>query len=370
MAPRQASPTGLLILLSVVALSTTLAGVMLGPLLVALAQEFHTSVAVVGQLAAATAITWGIVAPLAGPVSDTYGRRRLLLTGLLLMVGGALGAVLAWDYGSLLAARLLTGVGLAQVPPNGIAMIADVFPSEGRGKAMGWLLSAAGVGTALGVPLVAWLLEAGGWRLPFFVIGAALLGAWLLVWVWCPRRPGRPGQSLAFLAHFREVGAQGTVWSMLAANALQQMVLFGLFSYLAAHLMHTSQMTAGDTVLPLALAGGGHIAGGILGGRIADHRHRLAWLGLACLGSGVLAALAFTVYGSPWATVALAGGSAGLARISSVVTPTVMLEQAGGSRTTATGLFAVSNQMGAFGGASLGGLMLALGGFPLMGSSV
>jgi predicted MFS family arabinose efflux permease len=280
MAPWQASPTGLLILLFVVALPTALAGAMLGPLLVALAHEFQTSVSVVGQLAAATAITWGVVAPLTGPVSDTYGRRRMLLTGLLLMAGGTLGAALARNYGSLLAARLFTGVGLALVPPNGIAMIADVFPSEGRGKAMGWLLSAAGVGTALGVPLVAWLLEAGGWRLPFFVIGAALLSVWLLVWVWCPRQQGSPGQSLAFVAHFREVGAHGTVWSMLAANALQQMVLFGLFSYLAAHLMHTSEMTAGDTVLPLALAGGGHIAGGILGGRIADHRHRLpgsAW---------------------------------------------------------------------------------------------
>jgi MFS family permease len=95
MAPQQASPTGLLILLSVVALPTALAGVMLGPLLVALAQEFQTSVAVVGHLGAATAITWGLMAPLAGPVSDIYGRRRLLLMGLLLMAGCTLSAVLA-----------------------------------------------------------------------------------------------------------------------------------------------------------------------------------------------------------------------------------------------------------------------------------
>jgi predicted MFS family arabinose efflux permease len=141
---------------------------------------------------------------------------------------------------------------------------------------------------------------------------------------------------------------------MLTANALQQMVLVGTFSYLAAHLMHTAQMTAGDTTLPLALAGVGIIAGGVLGRRVADHRHRLAWLSLACLGSGVLAALVFTVQGSPWTTVALACGVAGLGRISSVVTPAWLLERAGGSRTTATGVFAMSNQLGAFGGASMG----------------
>ena len=45
----------------------------------------------------------------------------------------------------------------------------------------------------------------------------------------------------------------------------------------------------------------------------------------------------------------------------------VLMAWAGNSRTTATGLFAVSNQGGAFGGPSLGGVLLALGGFSLVG---
>ncbi len=90
MALPHASPTWLLIVLSAATLPTALSVVMLGPLLVALAHEFQTSVAVAGQLAAATAITWGITAPLVGPISDVYGRRLMLLTGLLLMAGGIL----------------------------------------------------------------------------------------------------------------------------------------------------------------------------------------------------------------------------------------------------------------------------------------
>lgn len=81
----------------------------------------------------------------------------------------------------------------------------------------------------------------------------------------------------------------------------------------------------------------------------------------------MLAALVFTAPVSPWVTVALACGAAALARISSAVTPTLLLELAGNSRTTATGLYAVGNQLGYFGGASLGGLMLAWGGFPQVG---
>jgi predicted MFS family arabinose efflux permease len=88
---------------------------------------------------------------------------------------------------------------------------------------------------------------------------------------------------------------------------------------------------------------------------------------LSCLGSGLLAAVIFTIRVSPWDTVALACGVAALARISTVVTPVWLLERAGESRTTAAGLFAASNQVGAFGGSSLGGLMLALGRFPQVG---
>ena len=111
---RQASPSALLALLSVLMFVAMVVLLMLGPLLVDLAREFNTSVAVTGQLGAATAITWGITAPLVGPVSDSYGKRPILLTGLFLMALGILGSVMAWNYGSLLAFRLLTGLGGAQ----------------------------------------------------------------------------------------------------------------------------------------------------------------------------------------------------------------------------------------------------------------
>jgi MFS family permease len=264
MAPRQISSTVLLILLCTAVFLPSVAVLMLGPLLVALAHEFQTSVALVGQLASATAITWGITAPLAGPVSDAYGRRRMLLTGLLLMAVGLLGSVLAWHYGSLLAFRLLTGVGAALIPPNSIAALADVFSPTERGKAVGWLLSVAGVGAVVGVPLIACLLEAGSWRLPFAVMGTASLGVWLLFWLWFPRQQ-QPSQSLAFFSHYREVGAHAMFWYVLIANAFQQMGAFGMFGYLAAYLMQTYQMPAGDTALPLALAGVGVIVGGCCG---------------------------------------------------------------------------------------------------------
>ena len=57
----------------------------------------------------------------------------------MLVALGILGSVLAWNYGSLLAFRLLTGIGAAMVPPNIIAVIADVFPPD-RTRQGHWLV--------------------------------------------------------------------------------------------------------------------------------------------------------------------------------------------------------------------------------------
>ena len=98
--------------------------------------------------------------------------------------------------------------------------------------------------------------------------------------------------------------------------------------------MQTYPMYARDALFPLAVSGSGVIVGGFLWGQVADHRSRVAWFAMACVGSGVLAALVFTALVSPWATVVLAFGAASLARTSTAVTPTLSLVLAGGSRTT------------------------------------
>lgn len=94
----------------------------------------------------------------------------------------------------------LTGVGAAMIPLNCLATIADAFPPAQRGKAMGWVISATRLGTAFGVPLVAFLTDIGGWRLPFYVIGALLLLLWGLLWVWfSTSHPGHIGSFVASL---------------------------------------------------------------------------------------------------------------------------------------------------------------------------
>ena len=340
---------------------------MLGPLLVELADEFHTSIAVSGQLAAVTFITWGITAPLVGPISDAYGRRPVLLTGLALMAVGVLGSAAAWSYSSLLAFRLITGAAGGMLPPTIMAAVADNFAPEKRGKVVGFITSSSWVGVALGVPAIALLGDVGGWRLPFYITGGLLVAVWGLLWLGLPKGQRHPEQTLAFFDRFKEIGRNAAPWYVLVANASMQIALIGLMTYLAAYMIEDYGWDEGRTAPALALLGVGAITGSLAGGFVAGRVRRLDWVAAVGLAGGAVTGLLFGLQVPPWVAMALAFGASALLSVSMPVLMTLIMELAGQSRATASGMFGTSNQLGGVLGASAGGLMLSLGGFPAVG---
>ena len=367
MSRSQWSPAAVVVLLAAAIFLNMTSAMMLGPLLVELSQAFHTTVALTGQLAAASAITWALTAYLAGPLSDMYGRRLMLLIGLMLVIVGTFSSALAWSYGALLTFRLLMGFGAAMIPPNCIAAVVDLYPPERRGRPVGWVVSATGLGMAFGIPLVALLADVGGWRLPFYALGLLLLILWALLWRGLPRAASTAGDMTTFMSHLKVVSTDKVFRYILIANGLQTIAYIGMSAYLAAYLIQSYGMDAGGTALPLSLTGLGVVAGSLVGGYVADRRDRARILGVSFLGGGVAAALVFTMPFSPWLTVVFAFAVSGLLLLAWPVVAVMLTDLAGASRATATGLLAVSSQMGILGGASLGGVMLAWGYFPLVG---
>ena len=340
---------------------------MLGPLLVALADDFGTSIAVAGQLAAATFITWGITAPLVGPISDTYGRRPVLLIGVLLMALGVLGSGVAWNYSSLMATRLITGVGSAMIPPTIMAALADSLPVDKVGKAVGFITASSWIGVAVGVPAIALLGYLGGWRLPFYVTGGLSLALWVPLWLWLPSGQRRLGQRIDLFNRFKVIGRQSAPWYVLIANAAQQAALLGLMTYFAAYMIESYGWDEANTAPGLALLGVGAVIGSFAGGFLAGRARSLEWLAAISLAGGVVVGLLFALDASAWLVVAMAFVASVLVSVSMPVLMTLIMHLAGQSRGTAGGMFATSNQFGGVVGASAGGLMLSLGGYPAVG---
>ena len=130
----------------------------------------------------------GLLLPF-GRLGDSLGRRRVFLAGLALFTIGSGACALSFSTATLVAARLLQGVGASMLSANSVALITAAFPREIRGRALGMVGAVVGLGLTVGPPVGGLMLTHFGWpsiflvNLPIGVFGV-LLGRSVL-----PREP-------------------------------------------------------------------------------------------------------------------------------------------------------------------------------------
>ncbi|MET7332181.1 MFS transporter [Nonomuraea sp. NPDC005650] len=116
-----------------------------------------------------------------GAMGDRWGRRPVLLAGLLVFGTASAAAGLATSAEIMLAARFLSGVGAAMIMPVTLAVITSTFPDEERSKAIGVWTGVAGGGGILGMYLSAVLVDLASWRwlfvLPVVLVVVAVVMA-------------------------------------------------------------------------------------------------------------------------------------------------------------------------------------------------
>jgi len=131
----------------------------------------------------------------AGSLSDRFGRKGMLLSGLTVFGLASLAGGLTDSPGQLIAARAVMGVGSAMVFPSTLSLITNVFTERGeRARAIGLWGAITGAAIALGPIVGGWLLELSDWRSIFFAMVpiAALAGALVARYVPTSRDPAAP----------------------------------------------------------------------------------------------------------------------------------------------------------------------------------
>jgi DHA1 family inner membrane transport protein len=342
---------------------------MMGPLLVDMADDLGVGVPVAGQLAAATAVTWMVAAVVAGPLSDSYGRRPLLLISMGGAAVGAFGMALAWDFPSALAFRAITGL-VGILPGTYSALLGDYIRPDQRGKAIGLMGVGVGIAGIIGVPLVTLLSDYQGWRWAFVVAGVLASLTWLYFLWFLPRAHERRPFNLNLLTYYRPLFRLAIVRDITLVAAFQRSAHTVFMTYYAAYLIVERGFTTAETALPIALVGIGLTVSTLGGGSIADTRFRMLAIPISLVVGGILGAVIFGIKLHAAATLTLG------TIFPAFMFPTFPIMVAvfltiGGSRLrgTAMGIPPISAQTGAILGPAVGGLALALGGFGAVGIS-
>ena len=407
-----------LVSLSLAALLSSLGTSIANVGLPTLAQTFGASFSEVQWIVLAylLAITTLIVS--AGRLGDLFGRRRMLLTGIALFSAASVLCALAPSLGLLIAARVIQGLGAALMMSLAMALVGESIPQEKTGSAMGIIGTVSAIGTALGPSLGGALIELGGWPLIFLVNAPLGVLAWLLAFRFLPadrqsaagikprfdilgtllltltlaayalamtlgsghfgelnvalllvaglglllfiRSQTRSVAPLMTLSMFRNpVLTTGFAMSTLVTTVVMATLVVGPF-YL------TGALALDVTQVGLAMASGPIVAAliGAPAGYLVDRlgAYRMTWVGLSAMaaGSGLLSLLP-SALGVAGYILPLMILTAGYALFQAANNTTVITQLSSQQRGVGSGLLGLSRNLGLITGASVMGLVFALG---------
>lgn len=190
------SRTGLLVTVLFGLLSTNITFTIFNVALADISGSLHTTSSVLTWAVTGPLLVVGVSAPILGRMGDLHGHRRLYLLGLCGSLLCALLTALAWSAGTLIAARLFSGVGSAAITASSWALLFRVFKPSERTRVLGWwsLVGAGGpvIGVAIGGPVV----EAFGWRWIFVAQIPLILAGLLVNFRRLPETDRHPGEPL------------------------------------------------------------------------------------------------------------------------------------------------------------------------------
>jgi MFS family permease len=140
----------------------------------------------------ATLLAAAVATPVVGRLGDMIGKRRMLLTSIVLLVSGSVVCALADSLIPMILGRTLQGLAAAVVP-LGISIMRDALPADRLAGSTALMSASLGVGGALGLPAAAFIADNWDWHILFWTSAALGALAFLLVLIVVPESRGRTG---------------------------------------------------------------------------------------------------------------------------------------------------------------------------------
>jgi len=201
-APLPPRPNTIVAVLATAGIVVSLMQTLVIPLIPELPGYLHASAANTTWAITATLLAGAIATPVVGRLGDMYGKRRMLLASLAMLVAGSAVGALSHTLAPMIVARTLQGLSVGVVP-LGISIMRDELPVERLGGATALMSASLGVGGALGLPTAAFIAERADWHVLFWAATGLGAVAAAFVFTLVPESRVRTG------GHFDLVGAAG-----------------------------------------------------------------------------------------------------------------------------------------------------------------
>lgn len=232
----------------------------------ALAEDLGAPVASAGQIATVFALTYALSAPFVAGAVARFGRRGVIVSGLVLIGGLNLAAAFTPSLPVLLAIRFLCGLAAGLIGPISSVAAAELAPPEQRGKAMAIVLAGMTLAFVLGIPAGSVIGDFAGWRGTFVYAGLIALASALAIRL---ALPAMTGGKKADASHFR-LALTPPVRASLLLTLIGFAATFTTIAYVGPVVARIAGLSGSGIGAMQMLIGFGSILGILVGGRVAD----------------------------------------------------------------------------------------------------
>ena len=175
-----ASAWKILVILSCLATMVMYAETMLIPAIPDLIKDFHVTYSMSSWILTAYLITGAVMTPIAGKLSDIYGKKRILLITMIIYAIGVSIAGFAMNIYFLVIARAIQGIGMAMFP-IAFSIVRDNFPREKLSIGQGVISSMFASGAVIGLSVGGAIIKYYGWQATFFTIIPIAIGLLIVI---------------------------------------------------------------------------------------------------------------------------------------------------------------------------------------------
>ena len=348
-------------------------GILTGLLLIDIGLTFGCPVGIMGQIRTASSIVGFISALLVGVLSVRFEHKSLTMIGLSFIIISALGCSFAVNFNMMLLLYPLTGMGMAMVMPMTMTLVAEHFPLDKRGSAIGWLVAGGSLSYVIGAQAIVFIAGIGGWRLAYlgFVL-PALITALLFTTVGIP--PTSLGYQTStsrgsYLEGFRAVFSNRSAIACVAGTVLRSAAFQVVLLYGTSFLRQRFLISRGFGSIFMTSGALCYTLGSLVTARFMNKFGRKTLTVLAVFLAGVFT-IAFILSPNLWLALAMDFPGAWFFGMSVSAAQSLTLEQISKFRGTMMSINSAAGSMGTALGAGIGGFVLLLYGWELVGISL